>query len=205
MLRIVGDLHGDVKKFESLVGSHWHTVQVGDYSIEESDWKEYMDSDHDAFIVPGNHDHWPSIPKALSDRGRNKPWGVNNVDNMAREWQSFFWVSGAESTDKAHRVEGVDIWEDEQLTYSQGFQCIEDWKNSKADIVITHDCPDMLLQELHAETGKPSLTQEILQQMWEVKKPRLWVFGHHHIDKTMLCDRTTFVALGEGSHIDFHW
>jgi hypothetical protein len=44
---------------------------------------------------------------------------------------------------------------------------------------------------------EPSRTNQILQSSLEFRRPRLWIFGHHHQTKTVELGCTTFNRLGE--------
>jgi hypothetical protein len=86
----------------------------------------------------------------------------------------FFFLRGGYSIDKAYRKEGRDWWPGEEVSYSQGMKALEMYGDLK-----------------------------LLGRMWEIHKPRLWVFGHHHHDWFMSLEGTAFRCLPIMGVLDF--
>jgi len=129
-----------------------------------------------------------------------------------------FYVAGAWSIDYASRVRGVSWWPDEELGYEQLQDAIDLYKQTKPEIVISHECPTevgiKMLAPLmldgyfgaKASCGK-SRTARALQVMFEAHQPQHWVFGHYHIDRDIYLkvlpadvDRFADCSEGEGTH-----
>jgi hypothetical protein len=107
-----------------------------------------------------------------------------------------FFVRGAYSIDKLYRTVGVDWFENEELSFRQMSLAIEEYGKSKPRIMLSHDCPQSVCEELFGYTDKP-ITRQGLQIMLDIHKPDLWVFGHHHISKNIRIGSTDFVCLKE--------
>jgi Icc-related predicted phosphoesterase len=106
-------------------------------------------------------------------------------------------IGGAYSIDKDYRLaKGLKWFENEELTYREFEICIEAFKRQRPDIMVTHDCPASVS---HAFWGVDctSRTAQALQALFEARKPKLWVFGHHHKPKRKTINGTRFVCLGE--------
>lgn len=122
----------------------------------------------------------------------------------------FFYVRGAWSIDHANRYLGVDMFKEEELTYAQATAALDAYAKVKPDFVISHACPQFVQSQLplRFKEGKsfPSLTGSLLEQMYEIHQPKLWVFGHYHLKYKELIDDTIFVCLDrcEALHFDKH-
>ena len=105
--------------------------------------------------------------------------------------------------DKSMRIVGYDWWLDEELSYEKCSNCLESYSKIKPNIVISHECPESVIKfvsGLGMWGGKPivpSKTAMLLQQMFEIHKPKYWFFGHHHKSWTMMIDGTHFRCLNE--------
>jgi len=199
-MRLIGDVHGRIGDYLSLIRDVPRSIQLGDMSLDYS----ALPNGPSHIFVGGNHDNY-SVEHPC-----RRNWGMH---------EGWFLIRGAESTDKALRVEGVDWWADEQLTRSECELVIEEYSMARPDYVASHDCPQMILQELGIE-GKGSRTSQLLQALYDIHQPKRWIFGHHHTDRVMLYlkdslkmtspqvfagsegDYTIFQCLNELSYID---
>ena len=158
-------------------------------------------------ILAGNHDNYEEkdgkfilqTPHFLGD------FGVYTVPNYG----DFFFVRGGYSIDWKYRKEGRDWWAKEQLSYSQGLEALKLYEAIKPNFVISHECPTSVIDLVaigktwNGEVIRPSSTAELLDQMWEIHKPKMWIFGHFHRDWTDLIEGTTFCCLDELNYMDF--
>lgn len=148
-----------------------------------------------AEFIRGNHDS-PSVVR------RQSQW---IPDGTVRG--NMMFVGGAKSTDRARRLEGYNWWPDEELSYQELFHMIDIYEAAKPEIMVTHDCPYQIDYHLAHATGKyyqnmDSRTKSALQSMFDLHKPRLWIFGHWHFDYDEVFDGTRFICLNELSWID---
>ena len=68
---------------------------------------------------------------------------------------------------------------------------------------MSHDCPFNILSKLYGIVHKEvTITGQILDTCFEAHQPKMWLFGHHHQDKTFQIGRTTFKCLDELSYVD---
>lgn len=187
-IQLVGDIHGNFDKLRKLVYSFkGTTIQLGDLGIgfiEERvnpTWslevgQPYMIRSltdirfnrEQMVFLRGNHDH--------PEKCREHP----NYLGEYGMYKDVFYISGAWSIDRDCRTEGVDWWPDEELTIKQGYEALEMYKKAKPNIVISHDCPSLILNRLHAHVIE-TRTGQLLSAMLVEHHPKHWYFAHHHM------------------------
>ena len=125
----------------------------------------------------GNHDNYDAIPPhALGD------YGTHTIPLKEGEFK-FFFIRGAFSIDQWRRVVGISWWENEELSWEQMYALIPIWEKEKPEIVMSHDCPAMLLPSVGCSPRdglRPSRTCNIMDNLFAIHRPKLWIFGHHH-------------------------
>jgi predicted phosphodiesterase len=184
-LVFLGDIHGEFHRLDRILRrfSEDRIVQVGDMGIGFPHFKrsrrvwvpDLHGKDPEAFdsrlsFIRGNHDNpaaCRAYPNYLGDWGYDESLGV-------------FFVSGGESSDRAQREEGRDWWPDEQLNDREMQEAIALYARVRPRVVVSHECPSMLMPMLHSHHPTPSRTSEGLQAMLDIHHPDLWAFGHHH-------------------------
>lgn len=196
-LRIFGDVHGKYKTHAKLClkaeKEGFCTVQLGDYGFSYGTLKHYNLSPDFHKIVGGNHDNYDVIgdcPNNLGDFGEATLGGV-----------TFFFVRGAYSVDQSLRTQGRDWWPEEELSYLQCQEALDAYQEIKPEIVITHDCPSEITEEM-GSTLIRTRTGELLQQMFDQHKPQQWFFGHYHKDWKCIVKGTQFQCLPELHQVD---
>ena len=188
-LTIIGDTHGKLTEYFNIVKQHKYTLCVGDFGFANEynelnrsglDWKNHK-------ILRGNHDdyNWPS-PFVLPD------FGVEKLDEI-----EFFFVRGANSIDKHLRTPYQSWWPNEQLDYSQAQEAAQLYSEIKPNLIITHDCPSCIVQKMFTYQPIRSYTGDLLDQLFHVHQPALWIFGHHHKSIQKNISGTLFVCLNE--------
>ena len=211
-LRLIGDIHCNTERYIQAIGTATETIQLGDFSTEDDfdlDFGIKQGGDH--YILLGNHDNYQTVMDSNGfSANRCGSAGKYNLVGHGRIGTSagnVFYVSGAESPDRLRRTEGHDWWREEELTFSQARECLDEWETLSGDnpinIVVSHDCPSRVAQMMHGD-DKPTFTRQLLQEMWEIHKPSLWVFGHHHRNEIIHLEGTTFRCLDEGEFIDIY-
>lgn len=182
---IIGDVHGKINRYNKIVNkTTMQTIQVGDFGFKtHHDWHiENIDpSKHK--INFGNHDYYPYL---------NKPHSLSNY-SVSGELMT---VRGAYSIDQYKRTEGLDWFNNEELNYGEMQEAIDQYIDNKPKIMITHDCPQIIRQHLFGISEK-SITSNGLEAMFEIHKPDVWVFGHHHRSKDVNILGTRFICLAE--------
>lgn len=192
----IGDLHGNTPALEAICENIRKqdpdaiTFQVGDLGIGFTGVKQPELGLNDYFIA-GNHDDaviCAQNPHCLGDFGC-RTFGDKKV----------FWLRGAMSTDREHRIAGVTWWEYEELNYKQLMDAIALYEVERPDLVITHDCPTQIRTEWFYPRGGGK-TVQALTNMFEAHQPEFWCFGHHHTHKAGFLDGTYFRCLAELHH-----
>lgn len=185
IIRLIGDVHGKIEPYKRIIATCNRSIQLGDMGFAE-DYEQL--SDVNPFyhrFVPGNHDDYDHLPlHATGD------YGMTN---------EMFYIRGAFSVDQKWRKLGISYWANEELSYTEGHDCILKYEKAKPRIVISHDCPkDVLMLFITNEwKNRPSRTNELLSQLFDIHQPELWVFGHHHRSKTAGFKGTEFRCLDE--------
>jgi hypothetical protein len=214
-LRIIGDVHGCIdtphpkKKvsYRHLVENAKYSIQLGDMGFNYAGLMYGLDPLHHVFL-PGNHDNYDNLPvHALGDYGL-LTFGV---------WTTFFvqgeWSIDIKQRQKYEQDTGIKIWwENEELSPDQMRLCLECYTYAKPDVVVSHTCP----ASISSKVGSPdvwgffgwdepqvSKTQTLLQNMYEVHQPKLWLFGHFHRNWFYTEKNTDFICIDELSALDF--
>jgi predicted phosphodiesterase len=195
VITVIGDVHGKYKRYHEIIREterHPYTVQLGDFGF---DYKTLLNVDHNKHkIVGGNHDHYNriiDIPHYLGDFGYSCLNGVN-----------FFYYRGAYSIDQKYRTVGIDWWSEEQVNVEGFMKARELYRETRPDIVITHDCPESVSPYL-LDPGSQifqSQTGYFLQEFFNIHQPKIWLFGHYHRSWKMNINGTDFQCLNELEH-----
>lgn len=205
ILRLIGDVHGKYTKYIDLALEAENSIQLGDLGFDYGLVRSELDSKNHR-VLGGNHDNYEE------DVQGNFIWqpahflgdfGVHSVAGY-----DFFYLRGGNSIDKDYRDEGLDWWPKEEISYSDGLRALVFYEVLKPDYVITHECPISVIDFVSG--GKlfdglpirPSMTANLLEQMWEIHKPKFWYFGHHHKDWQSDLSGTKFQCLNELSYVD---
>lgn len=202
VIRFVGDIHGKYRSYMDLIAGMDASVQIGDFGIgfagvcyEEKDRiiNEHVAGSRHRFIR-GNHDN----PARCRQMHGYIADGTIENDVM--------YIGGAWSIDRNTRCEGVDWWRDEELSYEELERLINIVEVTQPRVLITHDGPSSITYENFTKprgwTHFKTRTGEAFEEMFQVCKPELHIFGHWHIDTDIIVDGTRFICLGELSHID---
>ncbi len=181
---LIGDPHGKLKELKAITSQHkGDKIQLGDLGFKKEHEYFLKDGFDRCESLFGNHDYYPLLhaPHSLGDYGFT--YGI-------------FHVRGAYSIDRHWRTEGVDWFNNEELSYPQFNKVLEYYEEIKPSIVISHDCPQSIRESWFGIEEK-STTSNGLQAMFEIHQPDLWVFGHHHTSKKEIVNGTRFVCLDE--------
>lgn len=192
---IVGDIHGKVKKFELLLKNfeHEQVIQLGDFGFKSHhEWALKNHEKYNFKVLFGNHDYYPMV----NEKHSLGEWGVQNHENSV-----VFWVRGAESIDKHLRTEGKDWFREEEIGYVGFMDILQHYENIKPEIMITHDCPSMIMEIMFGKESNKSITSQGLGAMFNIHQPKKWIFGHHHKSDTMMVNGCEFICLNELEYI----
>lgn len=184
---LIGDVHGKFNEYLRIIQDEESSIQLGDFGVGFPKYRPFNIPEQHRFIR-GNHDN--------PDVCRQHP---NYLGEFGYTDKDIFFVSGAYSIDKDWRIEGVSWWNDEELSYTQGQECIDLYKKIKPKIMVSHDCPESLCSSQFCEHKEmiKTRTGQFLQMMFEYHSPKLWVFGHYHTSFKKVIGGTEFVCLAE--------
>lgn len=176
---IIGDVHGKVDKYLEIIKCDDPTLQLGDMGFDYS----FMTGQNvKNCFFKGNHDNYDQYsPYDLGDYGVHR---------------GIYYVRGAYSIDYFYRTVGVDFWVNEQLSYQEMSDAIQDYSSVKPDIMVTHDCPYRFAYDYFGYNDR-TITRLGLNCMYEIHKPKLWIFGHHHKSIDVTINGVRFICLNE--------
>lgn len=207
-LRILGDVHGLWGRYLEQIRGCDYSIQLGDFGFDYKCFlQQHIDAEKHKFFF-GNHDNH-NAKRPPNWMGRFGEFKLNSIAG--------YYISGAASVDKADRLEyqrkhGTKIWwKEEELTWAEAEQCFNEYCLVKPELVITHDCPESISKVV----GNPNVlkffglkedwtctTQLLLQKCFEYWQPKLWLYGHMHINSDITELRTRFVCVNQNSYID---
>lgn len=190
-MRLIGDIHGRLSTYKWLIKDVKESIQVGDFGIgfDQFGTHTYINKYLDSFsgnhrFIRGNHDK-------LEECKLCKNWIPDgHIEN------DIMFIGGANSIDKNDRIEGVDWWRDEELSYREFDRLIELYEKTKPRIMITHECPNSISKLLKENIFKDhTITRQAFDSMFEIHQPELWVFGHWHLSYNNTVNNTKFICL----------
>ncbi len=199
----IGDVHGKYEQYKRIIKEHKDTIQVGDMGVGFRRWPhgEWQKNpphalmvEQNARFIRGNHDN----PLVCSQHSQWIQDGKVANDMM--------FIGGAFSIDWRYRVEDYSWWPDEELS-TFDFSLLHDvYMAAKPACMVTHDCPITVVNALLSHhLYDNSRTQQALEAMWARHKPKVWVFGHHHMSFDEVIDGTRFVCLDELEVKEINW
>jgi hypothetical protein len=220
--RFIGDVHGKFNEYVKVIEGIEKSIQVGDMGvgfiyrsrepllIDGVEHHDYVvETGHPAGamaqgnhrFIRGNHDN----PGFCRDPEKTRGMWIEDghvEDNM-------MFIGGATSIDAAWRVEDVSWWRDEQLSYQELEALTDKYVRTKPEIMVTHECPDIIAEVMLAKYNRrkfeeQSMTRMALQSMWEQHKPKMWIFGHWHMNEDFDVNGTRFMCLNELNFADIN-
>lgn len=206
-VRFLGDVHGYWNEMKHQLKGADISIQVGDLGMGFSSYSEWAPDSALAFdrkfkkgnhrFIRGNHDN----PKEVQ---QCKHWIKDGTVETTDLGNKIMFIGGAWSIDYEYRVEGVDWWPEEEISYVELQELITLYTIEKPDIMITHTAPIGVPSGIMGLKifGNGARTEHALQQMLEIHRPKLWVFGHWHRDFDAVVNGTRFICLNELKYID---
>ena len=194
-MRFIGDVHGKFEEYYALTVGCEASIQCGDMGIGFGIPFPVVPIEHK--FIRGNHDDY------------KKCLDIPNFIHDGDMWDGMFFLGGAWSIDWEWRQQRMSHggkaiwWKEEELPYPELEKVIERYEIAKPSIMISHDCPLIMAQEIKSQhMWDNSRTRNALNSMFEIHKPEYWIFGHHHINMTRDIQGTRFICLAELSFVD---
>jgi len=176
----------------------------------------------DLYVVPGNHEHWPSlcIGSALGFDDSDED-GFLVTPHYPRlhvaprvntwEWDGLLYasLSGANSIDFQHRTEGRSWWPEESPTDDHVDALVDAVDGRRVDVLFTHDAPLDAIEalNLYPSGSNHDWSPQAIAYARESSRvvasarsrllPRIHVCGHHHVRRSCLIDGTQVVILSD--------
>lgn len=205
--RFIGDVHGKFRRYRDVIRDVPRSIQIGDMGVgfykynSDREIVPYANPPFDSMskgdhkFIRGNHDN----PKVCSEH----PFWIKDGEYK----NDIFFCGGAVSIDKAWRIKGLTWWEDEELSQEELNTIIDKYKEIKPKIVVTHDCPESVANEIMQgfnlrKLGFSSRSRQAFESMLYHHQPKLWIFGHWHHTLTFKRGDTVFKCLGELEYED---
>jgi predicted phosphodiesterase len=189
----VGDVHAKWHKLARIIyeNPEYDIIQVGDFGIGFGVNIPKEELPENFYFIRGNHDKESECAEYSNYLGL---FGYS-------EKLDIFYVGGAYSIDKSLRTPYLDWWDDEELNYTQSLACIDLYEKIKPAVVVSHDCPfnqrKILLSHVTDESNRSSSTVRLLDELYSIHQPTIWIHGHLHIQQTNKLENTLFVGLKE--------
>lgn len=206
---LTGDIHGDLTRILNIKDEGMTkediVIVLGDFGIIFFNDEDYItkalnligQKNFTTAFVDGNHENFNLIEKFEEIVSWNEgqigllPGGVIHL--LRGEVYNFNGkrvgvCGGANSIDKWHRTENISWWKQEEITDGEiNKLLIKTGENKHLDIMLSHDCPSVLVPLISLYSGvngaKKSKSQRQLQIINETIQIDKWYFGHWHIDK----------------------
>lgn len=206
MIYITGDTHGDRFRFikNMLDDENWtkddFLIICGDFGyifLNNSADEKFLDfletKPYTICFCDGNHENFPAIfsyPQITWNGGKAHQIR-KNIFHLMRgqvftiENKKIFTMGGAYSIDRYMRTLNYSYWEEELPSSEEYSEAIENVKNKKIDIVISHTAPKEIIRKMgfSPDIHDMELTGFLEWVMYEVDFSH-WYFGHWHIDET---------------------
>lgn len=190
---VMGDIHGDtfgVERALEVVDADMN-IQIGDFGVGFLD-VEGISFKKTVHFIDGNHDDIPGLQS-----GAYKLHSSVKYIPRATRWAtpSISFMGGAMSIDQHLRTEGTSWWREEIPTYKEfdTFAALE-----PSEIFITHTCPQVVIDEVFAKRmhifGMDPVSRS-LEQIRQIKAPKVWLFGHWHSKVDITIQGTRFLGI----------
>lgn len=198
-MRFIGDVHGKFNIYCDIIRDCPTSIQVGDMGVgfdENPPFDSMSKGKH--YFIRGNHDNPEECKK-------NKYWIKDGSCEFLPDLGHTMFIGGADSIDKAYRIEGLSWWRDEQLSHAEFERIYDKYVTVRPDVMVTHDCPFFIYHYPHLNKvwhNADDRTAKAFDFFYHEHKPKLWVFGHHHKSFDMTINGTRFICLDELEYKD---
>lgn len=210
-IRVIGDAHGKINSYLKIANKSKYSVQLGDLSFNYNKIIESGLNTHKHKFIGGNHDNYDDYNLC--------PYSLGDFGNVVMNGIEFFFLRGSSSIDAHYRVKKYLLdkkktwWYQEELSDKSLQSAYELYCESKPEIMMSHDCPESIKN--HVPKNMPTIlkdfglpedysctTQHVLQKMFEAHQPKIWLFGHYHVNFTKKINNTNFLCIDELNYVD---
>ena len=194
-LRLIGDVHAPLEEYIKLASGADYSIQVGDLGFNYVGIEALDPTRHR--VLAGNHDNYFTTDDGKCFDNQTAHFLGDYGTLQLPDCPSIFYVRGGRSIDRHNRTDGVDWFPHEELSYRQLSEAIFAYSQAKPEVVISHECPAFLVNEVVRENRgmRQSTTAHALEAMWTNHQPKAWFFGHFHHDWSISFRGTYFRCL----------
>ena len=204
-----GDTHGNLEQFKAYQkeGNYDALFHVGDFSPEPQDWHDFVSyRNSKTFIVTGNHEDFPTV-KALRASYPNYSGILHGSGLIELGNKNAFYISGGISMNKMSKD---NYSPEEEIEGFAGIQLLDYFdkltREVKIDLIVSHSAPRFIARDIITckyEHFISSFTESLLEEIWHIHQPDLWVCGHYHEPFVTSKGDTQFQALGKNEVVEF--
>lgn len=206
MIYITGDVHADIKEFESRDYRHIRRddsiIVCGDFGIlwdgsraEQKNIKSLGRKSHRTLFVDGSHENFDLLGKyPVTEWNGGKVQVLSrNLMHLCRgqvfdiDGKKIFVFGSGESTDKELRTEHETWWPQEMPSPDEMREGIENLERCgrKVDYIVTYDVPSAFKRLMEAEVTRLSPLNVYLDKIRENCTYDKWFFGCYHKNKRL--------------------
>ena len=206
MIYITGDVHADMKDFQSRPFKHIRktdtAIVCGDFGIlwkggkaELSNIKRIGRKSYRTLFVDGAHENFDLLSEYPVTE-----WNGGKVQVLSRNLmhlcrgqvydiggKKVFAFGGGESGDKELRKEHESWWPQEMPTQEEMDEGIANLEKNgwQVDYIFTHDVPSSFKRLMEAEEMRINYLNAYLESIREKCKYSRWIFGNYHKNKRL--------------------
>ena len=204
-LRLIGDIHGERSVYLGHVQDVPYTLQLGDLDDDYSHLQALDPACHR--FLPGNCDNYDFLTGQTHSLGDFGIWDVP-------EFGPIFFVRGAWSADWRAKVTkdvlrcGIvmrkkNLWDQEEIPNEMCYKAYDAYREANPKFVVSHTCPDSVFPIVNAGGKAPKTrTGTTLEAMLQYRRPKVWVFSHHHVSIDEEIEGTRFVCVNALRFLD---
>lgn len=202
---LMGDTHGDFRNITKLLNTvelnQDLVIVLGDFGFiwdgtyqNNTNTLQKVFSTHNSILafLDGNHENFEIINNfpVASWKGGQVHWVDNNIVHLMRGQvfeffnKTFFVMGGANSIDKANRINRVSWWKEEDITFHDMVAADNNLKQAgdQVDYVLTHTCPAAVKAKHLFKSEYDNYNENQLQQIADTITYKHWYYGHMHAD-----------------------
>lgn len=178
---------------------------IWDWTGKSKEDKYYLDflnsKPWTTIVVLGNHECWPlykAMPYAnpdfldsgvihqcvYMDKVYDNIFIVDNIATLNIEDNHILCIAGANSHDKAWRIEGKTWWAEEAIDVNSCLDFMEDHNQEYFDLIVSHDAPASINDWFSRDGIRYDSTygQKYLESLRKELNFHSWITGHMHFD-----------------------
>lgn len=185
-LLIIGDVHGKIDNYQKILqqNEYDYSFQLGDFGFKKHhDWHLKNIDNNKNKIIFGNHEWWPYI------NNKHSCGYFTHIPN-----QNIITIAGAYSIDNYKRILGKDYFKEEEMNFQMQNELIDYYSLIKPNIILSHECPQFIRNNCF-NISEYSTTSRLLNELFHIHKPKLWIFGHHHKSLNTVFNDVNFICL----------